>query len=162
MLAYNLSPSFNWDTTGMSDEQMKQFPEELGKLGFVFNFITYGGHQIDGLAAEEFATALMTGRDAVAGEAAAQAATDRVAIPHAADVGRRSEFGCRADGGLGTHGHNQGHGQRIDTASASGADGSSAEGAGRLVADLGGAQRAAADSSARSCVRWRQGRTSWS
>ena len=58
MLAYNLSPSFSWDTTGMNDEQMKGFPEELGKLGFVFNFITYGGHQIDGLAAEEFATAL--------------------------------------------------------------------------------------------------------
>jgi isocitrate lyase len=58
MLAYNLSPSFNWDTTGMSDEQMRRFPDELGKLGFVFNFITYGGHQIDGLAAEEFATAL--------------------------------------------------------------------------------------------------------
>jgi isocitrate lyase len=58
MLAYNLSPSFNWDTTGMSDEQMRRFPEELGALGFVFNFITYGGHQIDGLAAEEFATAL--------------------------------------------------------------------------------------------------------
>ena len=58
MLAYNLSPSFSWDTTGMSDEEMKRFPEELGKLGYVFNFITYGGHQIDGLAAEEFATAL--------------------------------------------------------------------------------------------------------
>jgi len=58
MLAYNLSPSFNWDTTGMSDEEMKRFPEELGKMGFVFNFITYGGHQIDGVAAEEFATAL--------------------------------------------------------------------------------------------------------
>ena len=58
MLAYNLSPSFNWDTTGMSDDQMKQFPEELGKMGFVFNFITYGGHQIDGVAAEEFATSL--------------------------------------------------------------------------------------------------------
>ncbi len=58
MLAYNLSPSFNWDTTGMSDDEMKRFPEELGKLGFVFNFITYGGHQIDGMAAEEFATAL--------------------------------------------------------------------------------------------------------
>jgi isocitrate lyase len=42
----------------MSDEEMRRFPEELGKLGFVFNFITYGGHQIDGLAAEEFATAL--------------------------------------------------------------------------------------------------------
>ena len=58
LLAYNLSPSFNWDTTGMSDEEMRAFPGELGQLGFVFNFITYGGHQIDGLAAEDFATAL--------------------------------------------------------------------------------------------------------
>jgi isocitrate lyase len=58
MLAYNLSPSFNWDTTGMGDEEMRRFPEELGKLGFVFDFITYGGHQIDGLAAEEFSAAL--------------------------------------------------------------------------------------------------------
>lgn len=57
MLVYNLSPSFNWDTTGMTDEQMRAFPDDLGRLGFVFNFITYGGHQIDGLAAE-FATAL--------------------------------------------------------------------------------------------------------
>ena len=59
LLAYNLSPSFNWDTTGMSDDDMRAFPTELGKLGFVFNFITYGGHQIDGLAAEDFATALL-------------------------------------------------------------------------------------------------------
>ena len=58
MLAYNLSPSFNWDTTGMSEEEMREFPIELGKLGFVFDFITYGGHQVDGMAAEEFATAL--------------------------------------------------------------------------------------------------------
>ncbi|HET6746231.1 MAG TPA: isocitrate lyase/phosphoenolpyruvate mutase family protein, partial [Candidatus Limnocylindria bacterium] len=58
MLAYNLSPSFNWDTTGMSDDEMRHFPAELGRLGYVFNFITYGGHQIDGLAAEEFTTAL--------------------------------------------------------------------------------------------------------
>ena len=58
MLAYNLSPSFNWDTTGMSDEEMRRFPDALGKLGFVFNFITYGGHQIDGLAGEEFAGSL--------------------------------------------------------------------------------------------------------
>jgi isocitrate lyase len=58
MLAYNLSPSFNWDTTGMTDDEMRAFPEELGKMGFVFNFITYGGHQIDGVAAEEFATSL--------------------------------------------------------------------------------------------------------
>ena len=58
MLAYNLSPSFNWDTTGMTDDQMRSFPRELGRMGYVFNFITYGGHQIDGLAAEEFTTAL--------------------------------------------------------------------------------------------------------
>ncbi len=58
MLAYNLSPSFNWDTTGMTDEEMTAFPAELGKLGFVFNFITYGGHQVDGMAVEEFARAL--------------------------------------------------------------------------------------------------------
>ncbi|KAA3617025.1 MAG: isocitrate lyase family protein [Calditrichaeota bacterium] len=58
MLAYNLSPSFNWDTTGMTDDEMRAFPIEMGKMGFVFNFITYGGHQIDGLASEEFATAL--------------------------------------------------------------------------------------------------------
>ncbi len=58
MLAYNLSPSFNWDTTGMSEEEMRDFPAEIGKLGYVFNFITYGGHQVDGLASEEFATAL--------------------------------------------------------------------------------------------------------
>jgi isocitrate lyase len=58
MLAYNLSPSFNWDTTGMTDDEMRAFPEEIGKLGFVFNFITYGGHQVDGVASEEFATAL--------------------------------------------------------------------------------------------------------
>ncbi len=58
LLAYNLSPSFNWDSTGMSDDEMRRFPEELGRLGYVFNFITYGGHQIDGLAGEEFAAAL--------------------------------------------------------------------------------------------------------
>lgn len=60
MLAYNLSPSFNWDSTGMTEEEMTQFPEELGKMGFVFNFITYGGHQIDGLAAEEFSNSLQS------------------------------------------------------------------------------------------------------
>ncbi len=58
MMAYNLSPSFNWDTTGMTDDEMRAFPEEIGKLGFVFNFITYGGHQVDGLASEEFSASL--------------------------------------------------------------------------------------------------------
>ncbi len=30
MLAYNLSPSFNWDTTGMSEQEMKDFPKDKG------------------------------------------------------------------------------------------------------------------------------------
>ncbi len=59
MLAYNLSPSFNWDTTGMTEDEMREFPQRLGELGFTFNFITYGGHQVDGMASEEFATALL-------------------------------------------------------------------------------------------------------
>ncbi len=35
-LAYNLSPSFNWSTSGMSDDEISNFCQELGKLGFVW------------------------------------------------------------------------------------------------------------------------------
>lgn len=60
MLVYNLSPSFNWDTTGMTDKEMTEFPQRLGEMGFVFNFITYGGHQIDGLIIDEFSNGLLS------------------------------------------------------------------------------------------------------
>ena len=33
MLAYNLSPSFNWDASGMSDAELARFNDDLGKLG---------------------------------------------------------------------------------------------------------------------------------
>ena len=39
-LAYNLSPSFNWDAAGLGEKEMKDYVWELGKLGFVFQFIT--------------------------------------------------------------------------------------------------------------------------
>jgi isocitrate lyase len=39
-LAYNLSPSFNWDAAGLGPEEMKGFVWELGKMGFVWQFIT--------------------------------------------------------------------------------------------------------------------------
>ena len=39
-LAYNLSPSFNWDAAGLGDRDMKDFVWQLGKLGFVWQFIT--------------------------------------------------------------------------------------------------------------------------
>ena len=81
-------PSFNWDTTGMSDDEMRRFPEEIGKMGFVFNFMTYGGHQIDGVAAEEFAGALKQDGMLSLARLAAQDAPGRVAVPHTADSGR--------------------------------------------------------------------------
>jgi isocitrate lyase len=49
MLAYNLSPSFNWDQAGMTESQMASFNQDLGKLGFVFQFITLAGFHADGL-----------------------------------------------------------------------------------------------------------------
>jgi isocitrate lyase len=58
MLAYNLSPSWNWDAWGFTDDQIKGFANELGKMGYVFNFITYGGHQTEALMNGRLARAL--------------------------------------------------------------------------------------------------------
>lgn len=41
-LAYNLSPSFNWDAAGLGEQEMKSYVWDLGKLGFIFQFITVG------------------------------------------------------------------------------------------------------------------------
>lgn len=40
MLAYNLSPSFNWEAAGLGESEMKSYIWELGKMGFVWQFIT--------------------------------------------------------------------------------------------------------------------------
>jgi len=55
MLAYNLSPSFNWDTAGMSDAQMETFIWDLAKLGFCWQFITLAGFHCDALGIDLFA-----------------------------------------------------------------------------------------------------------
>lgn len=39
-LAYNLSPSFNWEAAGLNTQDMQDYVWELGKLGFVWQFIT--------------------------------------------------------------------------------------------------------------------------
>ena len=122
MLAYNLSPSFNWDTTGMTDDEMRAFPEELGKMGFVFNFITYGGHQVDGVACRGVRHGAATGRHAGAGPPAAQDAPRRIALPHTANPGRRAAQRRRAGRVVGAHGDDQVDGQGLDAAPASGAD----------------------------------------
>lgn len=55
MLAYNLSPSFNWSSFGLSDEQIKNFSGDLGKLGFCWQFITLAGFHISALSSEKLA-----------------------------------------------------------------------------------------------------------
>lgn len=57
MLAYNLSPSFNWDAAGMSDEQLRTFIADLGKLGFCWQFITLAGFHSNALGITKFARA---------------------------------------------------------------------------------------------------------
>ena len=42
LLAYNCSPSFNWKAN-LDDGTMKTFREELGKMGYRFQFITLAG-----------------------------------------------------------------------------------------------------------------------
>jgi isocitrate lyase len=42
LLAYNCSPSFNWKRR-LDDEQIARFQQELGELGYAFQFITLAG-----------------------------------------------------------------------------------------------------------------------
>ena len=162
MLAYNLSPSFSWDTTGMNDEQMKRFPEELGKLGFVFNFITYGGHQIDGLAAEEFATALK--QDGMLALARLQRKFRLLESPYRTPqtlVGGPAAR-CRIDGFVGTHRGDQGDGQGVDAVSAPGSDRGPDQAAGRVARGVEQALRLCGQRFASGCVRTRPVRNCWS
>jgi len=57
MLAYNLSPSFNWDASGMSDAEIARFNDDLGRLGYVWQFITLAGFHSNGLIITELARA---------------------------------------------------------------------------------------------------------
>ncbi|XP_027347858.1 isocitrate lyase 2 [Abrus precatorius] len=55
MLGYNLSPSFNWDASGMTDEQIRDFIPKVAKLGYVWQFITVGGLHSNALITSTFA-----------------------------------------------------------------------------------------------------------
>lgn len=58
MLAYNLSPSFNWSgMKGMDDNAIRNFQKELGKRGFAWHFITLAGFHTNALAIDQFAKA---------------------------------------------------------------------------------------------------------
>ncbi|KAK3127216.1 hypothetical protein QOZ80_7AG0569960 [Eleusine coracana subsp. coracana] len=55
MLAYNLSPSFNWDASGMTDAEMADFIPRVARLGYVWQFITLAGFHADALVTDTFA-----------------------------------------------------------------------------------------------------------
>ena len=54
MLAYNLSPSFNWDASGLKDEEIKSFIPQLAKLGYCWQFITLAGFHLNALMTDVF------------------------------------------------------------------------------------------------------------
>ncbi len=135
MLAYNLSPSFSWDTTGMTDEEMTAFPAEIGKLGFVFNFITYGGHQVDGMASEEFATALQDeGMLALANFSGNSDSSSRRTAPHKPSWAAPRR--CRASRRFRANRNHPGDGQGFHPVPAPRPDGGAATAARRLAGDL--------------------------
>ncbi len=55
-LAYNCSPSFNWRKY-LTEEQCESFQAEIGKMGFVYQFITLAGFHCNNLATFEMAEA---------------------------------------------------------------------------------------------------------
>jgi len=65
-LAYNLSPSFNWDTCGMTEDQIKSFCSDLGEMGFVFQFITLAGFHGSGMVADLLARDFMANKNMLA------------------------------------------------------------------------------------------------
>jgi len=54
-LAYNLSPSFNWDAAGMNESEIAEFQDKLGEAGYVWQFITLAGFHNNALHTDLFA-----------------------------------------------------------------------------------------------------------
>lgn len=55
MLAYNLSPSFNWEL--YDKEYIRTFCDKIGEMGYVWQFITLAGFHMNGLISELFSRA---------------------------------------------------------------------------------------------------------
>jgi isocitrate lyase len=54
MLAYNLSPSFNWEASGMTEQEITDFIPNLAKIGYCWQFITLAGFHLNSLMTEIF------------------------------------------------------------------------------------------------------------
>ena len=59
MLAYNLSPSFNWSDPAikLADDDIRAFQQRIGEFGYVFQFITLAGLHANALAITHFTRA---------------------------------------------------------------------------------------------------------
>ena len=55
MLIYHIPASFNWNLSGLSDEDMGEFMSKLGSMGYVLQMISSAGFHINALGTEAFA-----------------------------------------------------------------------------------------------------------
>ena len=162
MLAYNLSPSFNWDTTGMSDEEMRRFPRGARQAGVrlqLHHLRRTPDRRPGGGGVRHRAQA---GRHALPGPAAAKVPPGRIALPDAADARGRAAAGCGADGFFGRHGGDQSDGQGLDAAPAPGPDRGADQAARGMARDVGEAPPDPGLAASRSCGRTRRARSCWS
>tara|TARA_Y100000389_G_C17463838_1_gene523844 strand:+ start:2135 stop:3568 length:1434 start_codon:yes stop_codon:yes gene_type:complete len=54
-LSYNNSPSFNWDAANMNDTEIREWTDNLGKMGYAWQFITLAGIHNIALNTDKFA-----------------------------------------------------------------------------------------------------------
>jgi isocitrate lyase len=90
MLAYNCSPSFNWRSK-LSDDEIAVFQDELGELGYKFQFITLAGfhalnHSMFHLA-QGYAKSGMTAYVELQEREFADESAGYTAVKHQAEVG---------------------------------------------------------------------------
>ena len=90
MLAYNCSPSFNWRSS-LSDDEIARFQDELGELGYRYQFITLAGfhalnHSMFELA-HGYRRSGMTAYVKLQEAEFASAAAGYTAVKHQAEVG---------------------------------------------------------------------------
>jgi isocitrate lyase len=90
MLAYNCSPSFNW-RSALSDDEIARFQDELGELGYRYQFITLAGfhalnHSMFELA-HGYSRSGMTAYVTLQEAEFAAAASGYTAVKHQAEVG---------------------------------------------------------------------------
>ena len=90
MLAYNCSPSFNWKSK-LSDDEIATFQDELGELGYKFQFITLAGfhalnHSMFNLA-QGYAKTGMSAYVELQAREFADEASGYTAVKHQAEVG---------------------------------------------------------------------------